>query len=156
MSQTETSSDRIERDVVIEAPIETTWRIVTEPMYVSQWFCDKAEIDPRPGGKGFLHWDEHGTSPLQVVAFEPSTYFAFRWVFPEGEEPRHGNSVLVEFTLTQVGDQTHLHLVESGFEATLWPAAEKIKFRTEHEAGWDELLGKLVAYDAKSQVPVRY
>jgi hypothetical protein len=119
MSQTETVSDRIERDVVIEAPIETTWRIVTEPKYVSQWFCDKAEIDPRPGGKGFLHWDEHGTSPLQV------------------------------------GDSTHLHLVESGFEVTPWPAAEKIKFRADHEAGWDELLGKLVAYDAKSQVPVR-
>jgi hypothetical protein len=73
-------------------PVGTTWRIVTEAKYLSQWFCDKA----------------------------------------------------------------HLHLVESGFHATPWPGAGKIKYRNEHEGGWEDFLGKLVAYGAQSQVPVFY
>jgi uncharacterized protein YndB with AHSA1/START domain len=33
----------IEREVVIEAPVEVVWRTVTEPDQLSQWFA-------RPGG----------------------------------------------------------------------------------------------------------
>lgn len=35
----------IEREVLIEAPVEVVWRTVTEPGQISRWFSDAAEID---------------------------------------------------------------------------------------------------------------
>jgi uncharacterized protein YndB with AHSA1/START domain len=32
--------DRIERDIVIAAPPEVVWEVVTEPEHVTQWFAE--------------------------------------------------------------------------------------------------------------------
>ena len=36
--------ERIEREIVIDAPLEVVWSIVTEPAHVGSWFSDSAEI----------------------------------------------------------------------------------------------------------------
>src|SRR6266576_1819982 len=33
----------IEKEVVIEAPLEVVWRVVTDPEQIRQWFADEAE-----------------------------------------------------------------------------------------------------------------
>jgi len=53
----------IERDIVIEAPIEAIWRAVTQPGQISRWFTDSAQIDLRPNGTGTLVWDGRATKP---------------------------------------------------------------------------------------------
>ena len=47
--------DRIDHEVLVEAPPERVWAIVTEPAHVGAWFGDSAEIDLRPGGEMTLH-----------------------------------------------------------------------------------------------------
>ena len=44
--------DRIEQEIVIAAPIERVWAVLTEPAHVGRWFGQggPAEIDLRPGG----------------------------------------------------------------------------------------------------------
>jgi uncharacterized protein YndB with AHSA1/START domain len=37
----------VERDILIDAPVDTVWRAVAEPDQVSRWFSDAAEIDVR-------------------------------------------------------------------------------------------------------------
>jgi uncharacterized protein YndB with AHSA1/START domain len=37
--------DRISREVVIDAPPDVVWAIVTEPRHVARWFSDEAERD---------------------------------------------------------------------------------------------------------------
>ena len=58
--------ERIEREVLIEAPLEVVWAVVTDPEHVGGWFGDSAEIDLRPGGEAVLTWEKHG-SALAVV-----------------------------------------------------------------------------------------
>jgi uncharacterized protein YndB with AHSA1/START domain len=41
----------IERDILIDAPVEVVWSIVTEPEHVGRWLSDSVEIDLRPGGE---------------------------------------------------------------------------------------------------------
>src|SRR3954449_10762547 len=78
--------DSIERDVLIEAPVDVVWSVVTEPAKIVQWFSDLAEIELRPGGAGALTWTEQDhTAPLVVQAAEPPRLFSFRWSHPEGE-----------------------------------------------------------------------
>lgn len=135
---------RIEREVVIDAPVDMVWRTITEPDQITRWFADRVELDLEPGGQGYLGFgDQHG-GPLVVERVDPPVRFSFRWNHPAGEQPALGNSVLVEFTLTARGpDRTHLRVVESGHELLAWPDPEKERYAEEHNGGWADYLGCL-------------
>jgi len=133
----------IEREVLIEAPAEAVWRIVTEPDQMSRWFADRVELVVEPGAHGYMHFGEAG-GPVVVETVDPPTRFSFRWNHPQGEEPVTGNSMLVEFTLTQEGNErTRLRVTESGHELRDWPDAEKQRYADEHREGWGEFLDRL-------------
>ena len=82
--------DRIESEVLIEAPVDVVWSIVTEAEHVGKWFSDSAEIELEPGGKVVLTWDEHGSFPGRVERVEPPRFISFRWARPAGAEPTEG------------------------------------------------------------------
>jgi uncharacterized protein YndB with AHSA1/START domain len=141
----------IEREVLIEAPVEVVWRTITEPDQMTQWFADRVELVVEPGAHGFMEFGDQG-GPVVVETVDPPTRFSFRWNHPAGEEPVAGNSMLVEFTLTPEGDErTRLRVVESGHELRAWPDAEKKRYAGEHQGGWAEFLDRLAALLAKRQ-----
>ena len=83
--------EMIERDILIEAPMQTVWSVVTEPDQISNWFSDTAEIDVRPGGEGVLSFtdratNQHATVRLLIETVGPPHKFAFRRDYPEGEK----------------------------------------------------------------------
>ncbi|PSL01312.1 uncharacterized protein YndB with AHSA1/START domain [Haloactinopolyspora alba] len=133
--------DRIERETVIEAPVERVWSLVTEPGW---WAADDAN---RPGttaveGESMVAKNaEHGDFPVRVEQVDPPTYVAYRWVsaFP-GEELREDNSTLVEFTLTPEGERTRLRVVESGFTGLTTSEENRRNIIDDHTAGWAECL----------------
>lgn len=144
----------IERDIFIEAPAETVYRVLTEPDQIAQWFSDTAELDPRPGGDGRLTFEDRATSQravvrLRVEAAEPPHRFAFRWDYPEGAQPDEGNAPLVEFILTAEGTGTRLRVTESGFAALQRPAADKAGYLEAHTKGWELHLASLRDYVAR-------
>jgi uncharacterized protein YndB with AHSA1/START domain len=137
----------IEREVVIDAPVDVVWRTITEPDQVSQWFADRVELVAEPGGHGALYFedgDRADSHPLVVEVVERPRRFSFRWNHPAGEEPVAGNSVLVEFTLASEGNErTRLRVVESGLDQLAWTDAEKESYASEHNGGWGTFLGRL-------------
>lgn len=145
--------DQIERDTVINAPLERVWELITEAEHLGRWFGDAgAEIDLRPGGAMVLHWSEHGTSHGRVVAVEPRTRFAYRWApfkDPGGEEPVDGNSTLVEFTLAPEGDGTRLRVTESGFASLATSDDQRAKNHSGNTEGWKFEIGELQEYAEK-------
>jgi uncharacterized protein YndB with AHSA1/START domain len=138
--------ERIEREVLIEAPIDVVWAVLTEPEHVAGWFSHSAEIDLRPGGDATFTWREHGSALAWVERVEPPRFFAFRWVRPVGQEQRRDSSTLVEFTLTDEGDRTRLRVVESGFRELDWSEDAKAKYADENTRGWQLELGELRDY----------
>jgi uncharacterized protein YndB with AHSA1/START domain len=138
--------NRIEQEIVIDAPLDVVWAVVTEPEHVGTWFSDSAEIDLRPGGEARLTWEEHGTARAWVEKVEPPHSFSFRWARPVDDEPRKGNSTLVEFTLSAEGESTRLRVVESGFQELDWSEDEKATYAEEKRQGWDFELGELREY----------
>jgi uncharacterized protein YndB with AHSA1/START domain len=138
--------DRIEREILIDAPPERVWAVVTEPEHVGRWFGDSAEIDLRPGGEATLTWDEHGSVRARIEKVERPHLFSFRWARPVGAEPREGNSTLVEFYLTAEGEGTRLHVVESGFQELDRSEEEKAKYAEENTQGWKLELEDLREY----------
>jgi uncharacterized protein YndB with AHSA1/START domain len=143
--------DRIERDIVIDAPVEVVWSVLTEPEHMKAWFADAVELDARQGGSGTFTWIPSGaarqvTVALRIERIDRPRFVSFRWNFPPGEEPTDRNAPLVEFTLTPEGVQTRLHLVESGIRMLDRPDDQKATYADEHNSGWEVLLAKLVEY----------
>jgi uncharacterized protein YndB with AHSA1/START domain len=144
----------IERDILIDAPVEVVWSIVTEPEHVGRWLSDSVEIDLRPGGEAVFTWEEFGSPRATVERVDPPHLFAFRWV-TAGEkagadtEVGEGNSTLVEFWLSAEGESTRLRVVESGFPQLDGSEEENAKYAENHLDGWSRELGELRDYVAK-------
>ncbi len=105
-------SDRIEREVLIAAPVERVWELITRAEHLGRWFGDAgAEIDLRPGGALALRWHDDATVHGRVEAVAPPHRFVYRWVLtgdPEAE-PTPANSTLTEFTLAAENDGDARH-----------------------------------------------
>ncbi|HLH69840.1 MAG TPA: SRPBCC domain-containing protein [Candidatus Dormibacteraeota bacterium] len=149
-------SMRIEREILIEAPVEVVWSVVTEPDQMSQWFAEEVHLTAEPGAEGvFVYRDKSSgttsTVRLRVEQVRRPELFAFRWVYPDGAEPQPGNSVLVEFTLHPEGDKTRLRVVESGFDELDWSDQAKADYIQDHTSGWRRLFDKLQDHIAKHQ-----
>jgi uncharacterized protein YndB with AHSA1/START domain len=147
---------RIERDVLIEAPVDVVWRVVTESTQLERWFCDSADFELRPGGKGVITFMNKATNKpvtvaISVVAVEPPRAFSYRWCHPDGEEPRPDNSTLVEFLLIAEAGGTRLRVVESGLDVVNWPDHQKSAFVEDHTKGWETHLGSARAYAARER-----
>jgi uncharacterized protein YndB with AHSA1/START domain len=139
----------IEREIVIEAPVQVVWRTITEPDQMTEWFADRVDLVVEPGAHGHMGFGDQG-GPVVVETVDPPTRFSFRWNHPRDEEPVAGNSILVEFTLTAESDErTRLRVVESGHELLAWPDAEKERYADEHRGGWAEYLDRLANVLAK-------
>jgi uncharacterized protein YndB with AHSA1/START domain len=139
----------IEREIVIEAPAAVVWRTITEPAQMSHWFADRVDLVVEPGARGYMEFGDQG-GPVVVETVDPPTRFSFRWNYPHGEEPVAGNSMLVEFTLTPVGDErTHVRVSESGHELRDWPDAERQRYADEHRDGWVDYLERLARVSAE-------
>jgi uncharacterized protein YndB with AHSA1/START domain len=137
-----TTEYQIEREIVIDAPVEVVWRTITEPDQISQWFADKVELEVKPGAQGYMGFGEQG-GPVVVETVDPPFRFSFRWNHPAAEEPAAGNSLLVEFTLVGEGETTRLRVVESGLNLLPWPDVDKQRYAEEHRGGWGKFLGRL-------------
>jgi uncharacterized protein YndB with AHSA1/START domain len=138
--------ERVEREILIEAPPEMVWAVVTEPEHIAGWFSDSAEIDLRPGGKAILTWKEHGETHWRVEAVEPPRFVSFRWIRGTETEPREGNSTLVEFSLNAEGDGTRLRVVESRFPQLEGPDEDNARYAEDHRQGWKQELDELREY----------
>ena len=136
--------DSISREILIDAPPERVWAIVTEARHLAGWFSDEAEIDLRPGGAMLLTWHGHGSYRARVETVEEPHTFAFRWLRREDAE----GSTLVVMTLGAEGASTRLRVVESGFADLAWPDDERARYADENRVGWGVELDELRAYVA--------
>ncbi len=139
----------IEKEIVIDAPVDVVWRTITEPDQIRQWFADRVELDARPGGAGTLIFEHDGgtpdhVAPLVVETVDPPTHFTFRWCHPDGEAPVPGNSMLVDFTLIPEGDaRTRLRVTEVGLDALDWAEPERAQYVADHNEGWENFIGRI-------------
>jgi uncharacterized protein YndB with AHSA1/START domain len=140
-------ANRIEREIVIDAPPSRVWATITQPEHLGTWFGDSgAEVDLRPGGTMAVRWKEHGTQRTTIERVEPERYFSWRWMSPEGQQPNADNSTLVEFSLTPEGNGTRLRVVESGFDHLAIPEEERAARYRDNSQGWSAELDELRNY----------
>lgn len=147
------AEDRIEREIVVAAPQERVWEIITRAEHVGEWFGDSAEVDLRPGGAIVLRWEKYGTVYGTIEKIDEPHYFSYRWMPGRiGEKPSNENSTLVEFTLTPQSGQTRVRVVETGFSRLLMNESERAEQFKDNTEGWATQLRDLQQY--VEQLPV--
>lgn len=139
--------DRIEREVVVAAPRERVWEIITQAEHVGKWFGDSAEIDLRPGGAIVMRMDKFGTVYATIERIDEPNYFSYRWnPGIVDEKPTNEKSTLVEFTLTPQGEQTRVRVVETGFSRLPRSESERAEQFKDNTNGWAIQLRDLNEY----------
>ena len=134
-------SDRVEKTVELQAPIERVWRALTDHQEFGAWFRVKLDGPFVPGAvsRGNVTYPgyEHLRWEAVVQKIEPKRTFSFSWhpyaIDPEkdySQEP----STLVEFMLEPTAAGTRLTIVESGFDK-LPPERRDEAFRM-NDNGW--------------------
>src|SRR5262245_60486656 len=144
----------IEREIEIHASPATVFEVITSPEHLTKWWPDEALIEPNPGAVGELVFGDRSSGAAQipqitVVEAEPPRLFSFRWISPEGEDAREGNSLLVTFEISPRGEGCLLRMTESGFREKGWEVAVLEQQYREHGEGWDHFLPRLAAYAPK-------
>ena len=148
------TEDTIEREVLISAPRERVWEIITHAEHVGTWFSDAAEIDLRPGGVIVLRWESHGTMYGIIERVDAPQVFSYRWnPFLFDQRPTKEDSTLVEFTLTARGDHTHVRVVESGFQSLARTEDELAEQFGKNSHGWEIQVRDLEHYIQELPAP---
>jgi uncharacterized protein YndB with AHSA1/START domain len=139
-------TDRIEREIVVAAPPERLWEILTRPEHIARWFMMESQVDLRPGGTMVLTSEEFGKFQGVVETVDPPHVFSYRWARHPDIPVAEGTATLVEFTLTPEGDGTRLRVVETGFASTDAVRVDQERHAEANSQGWLQVLDTLRRY----------
>jgi uncharacterized protein YndB with AHSA1/START domain len=140
-------ADRIEREIVVEAPVERLWEVLTRPEHIGAWFEGMdVDLDLRPGGTMVLNSHEFGKIQAVVEQVDPPRRFAYRWARHPDTPVAEGTGTLVEFTLAPEGNGTRVKLVESGFTTTDAVKVDQARHAEANSQGWLQVLETLRRY----------
>ena len=140
MQTTTQSTDRIEKQVHLEAQRSRVWRALTEVKQFNAWFGVSLTAPFAPGAEVSGQIKIRGndvTLTIWIEKMESERFFSFRW-HPYAIEPGVDYSVepttLVTFTLDDAPGGTRLTIVESGFDAI--PESRRATAFSMNEKGW--------------------
>ena len=138
------TTDRIEKQVVLRAPRSRVWKALTDYREFGAWFqarLDTPFVAGQPiSGQMTYPGYEHLRFDGVVEQMVPESFFSFRW--QPGADPKPGEpETLVEFTLEDVPGGTRLTLAESGFDR--FPPERRAQVVRDNDGGWDEQMGNI-------------
>jgi uncharacterized protein YndB with AHSA1/START domain len=146
------STDRIEKTILLKAPLERVWRALSDSKEFGGWFGMRFNTPFAPGAnmKAVIvpttvnQEVAEMQKPYEGIAFEikieqmqPERLFSFRW-HPGAVEPgidyASEPTTLVVFTLEKVPEGVQLTVTESGFDQI--PLARRAKAFSANQGGW--------------------
>jgi len=151
-----TSTDRIERKVLINAPRARVWRAVSDAGEFGDWFgvnfkgkafAEGKHIQGKITYPGYEHLD----MDVLIEQIVPQQRLSWRW-HPAAIDPKVDYSseptTLVVFELREAEGGTLLSVVESGFDKI--PLARRADVFRMNSSGWDEQMENIKKHVAKT------
>lgn len=146
-----TSTDRIEREIVIKAPVKRVWHAITDSTEFGEWFRVKLTrpfvAGERIKGPVLHKGYEHITWDVTIEQMVPEKRFSWRWR-PHAIDPNKDYSkeptTLVVFELSEVPGGTLLKVTESGFDRV--PIERRETAYRGNSEGWTIQVGNIERY----------
>lgn len=146
------NTDRLEKKILLRAPLSRVWRALTDIRQFEAWFGVKFDRPFTPGAalRGIIVGTSvdpgvaqaqkaHGDQPFEITIEQmvPEKLFSFRW-HPHALDPGVDYSTepttLIAFTLEEVAGGIQLTVTESGFDRI--PLARRATAFNANEQGW--------------------
>jgi uncharacterized protein YndB with AHSA1/START domain len=140
----DSSTDRIERSILLKAPRSRVWRALANAEEFGNWFgvAFKGKTfaaGERVQGQITHPGYEHVVFEVLIERMEPERLLSWRW-HPHAVDPSvdysHEPTTLVVFELKEVEGGTLLSVVESGFDSI--PPSRRLEAFRMNSGGWDE------------------
>ncbi len=138
-----TSTDRIEKAILLRAPRARVWRAIANAEEFGKWFRVRLAGTFEPGARlrGQVTYPgyEHVTFEISVERMEPESLLSWRWhpaAVEAGVDYSGEPTTLVVFELEEVPEGTRLRVVESGFDRI--PVARRTQAFRMNDEGWTE------------------
>lgn len=152
---TTTVADRIEKQIVLQAPRSRVWRALSDAEEFGRWFGVKLQGAFSEGAtvRGQITHPgyEHLMMELFVERVDPERYIAWRW-HPYAVDPKIDYSkeptTLVEFHLKEIPNGTEVTVVESGFSQI--PLGRRDEAFRMNEGGWTQQMRNIERHVAQS------
>lgn len=156
------NKDRIEKKILLRAPLARVWRALSDSKEFGTWFGLKFDGPFVPGAnlKGVIAPSKvnaeiekaqqtHAGIPFEITIerMEPDRLFSFHWhpgAVERGVDYSAEPTTLVEFALEQRPDGVMLTVTESGFDGI--PLARRLKAFTDNEQGWGIMMNVIGEY----------
>jgi uncharacterized protein YndB with AHSA1/START domain len=161
------STDRIEKTILLRAPLERVWRALSDSTEFGNWFGMRFNAPFAPGATmtavivhttvnqevAKMQKPYEGISfAIKIEQMQAERLFSFRW-HPGAVEPgidyASEPTTLVVFTLEQTPDGVQLTVTESGFDQI--PLARRAKAFSANEGGWALVIKLIEEYLAKNR-----
>ena len=145
-------TDRIEKKILLRAPLERVWQAISDAQQFGTWFGVEFDEPFTPGASvtgrivptevdaevAKMQAPHTGMAcDITVERIEPMKLFSFRWhpyaVEPGGDDAKEPTT-LVTFRLAAGPDGTLLTITESGFDRI--PLARRAEAFASNEQGW--------------------
>ena len=160
------STDRIEKTILLRAPLKRVWRALSDSTEFGNWFGMRFNAPFAPGATmtvvivpttvnqevAKMQKPYEGISfEIKIEQMQPERLFSFRW-HPGAVEPgidyASEPTTLVVFTLEKAPDGVQLTVTESGFDQI--PLARRAKAFSANEGGWTLVIKLIEEYLAKN------
>ncbi len=146
-----TTTDRIEKHVLLRAPRARVWRALSDSKEFGTWFGAVFEQPFAPGarvaGRITIPGYEHLRLEVTIERMEPQRLFSYRW-HPDATDPAADYSgeptTLVEFTLEDAPGGTRLTVTESGFDRI--PLARRAAALRSNDQGWAQQMRSITEH----------
>lgn len=161
------STDRIEKEILLRAPQEKVWRAISDSRQFGEWFGMELDGEFKPGtpitgrikptiaDPAIAEMQKKYTgAPVEFVVdrIEPMRLFSLKWhPFAIDPDVDYSNEpmTLITFTLEPQDDGTLLRIVESGFDSI--PIERRAKAFEANAGGWAMQVEMIQKYLALSQ-----
>lgn len=118
----------IHRSIWLDCAPLRAWQMFTDNNLLTTWLAEKADVEPRLGGKYEIFGDlgkvhDNCTAGCRVTACEPGQALSFTWQTP----PRFGGQTptLVTALFSRENGGTRLHLLHTGWQSEVkWTYAD--------------------------------
>jgi uncharacterized protein YndB with AHSA1/START domain len=161
------STDRIEKKILLHAPLRRVWRALADSTEFGTWFGMKLNGPFVPGAlmRGVIvptrvnaevakaqKKYEGLAVEITIEKMEPERLFSFRWhpyAIEKGVDYSAEPTTLIEFVLEEIKDGVMLTVRESGFDQI--PLTRRVKAFTANEEGWAMVLKLIEEYFVRKQ-----
>ena len=149
------TTDRIEKEILIQAPRSRVWRALSDSKEFGEWFQVRFE-GPFVAGKSVrgrftIPGYDHLSGDWAIERIEPERLFSYRW-HPYAIDPNRDYSsepmTLVEFTLEEKPGGTLLRVTESGFDGI--PIERRAEALRMNDGGWASQVRRIDGYVRKN------